>query len=853
VKFILQMARRELRASWRRLLFFFACIAIGVGAIVAGRSMLQNANVAITTEARRLLTADVQVDSGRPWTPETLAAIDRVSQPIIEARTETIESPTMLRPADSSHEGAMMIELKGIEQGFPLAGDFKLANGEPFNYSLIQDNGAVVSLALLDRLKLQIGDDVKIGGSTFQIRGTIDQEPGGGSGFRIGPRVFIERAAVEGAGLTGFGSRARRKIFFTAPADKLRPLVRQLRDELKNDLVNVRSYKESQENLSEQFSRAEDYSSLTGLVILVLGGIGISNVTRVFIDQKKKTIAVLKCVGATGRRITVAYLAQVITMGVAGSGLGILFGKGVLILIQKVFADKLPAYMTYGLRVGAALQGLAVGILISLLFSALPLLRIRHIKPNVLLRESAVLKRGAVDLLRWITAALVMLGLLLVVSWQAGSIRVGLFFLGGLAVTTGALYVAATLLIFLVRRMRRVTSFALKQAINSLHRPGNQTRVIVMVVGLGVFLVISTQSLQSNLLHELDLGREGSLPNMFLIDIQKDQTQGVSDLVMQLTGGRPLLVPTIRVRITAINGTDIDFSESEARRERGRLSREYVVTYRPQLESNEKVVAGKFWDPTPSSEPEVSIEESMRGLVSTTSNSETHARQGGLDVGSTLTFDVQGRKLTARVTSIRHVDWRNSRTGFMVLFRPGTLEDAPQMFVGAFNGPIGEVERSRLQRTLVDKFPNVSVIDVADVVRAIERIVRNIMLAVSFVGAFILLSGALILIGSLAMTKFQRIYEVAVLKTLGAKRKVLLRILLAEYGLMGLVAGVIGSAAAVGLSYATSRWVFEIPWSFTPVVNFGGIGATIALVTIVGTLATIDVLSRKPLATLRAQ
>src|SRR5262249_25105331 len=221
--------------------------------------------------------------------------------------------------------------------------------------------------------------------------------------------------------------------------------------------------------------------------------------------------------------------------------------------------------------------------------------------------------------------------------------------------------------------------------------------------------------------------------------------------------------------------------------------------------------------------------------------------------GSTITFDVQGRKLTARVTSIRHVDWRNSRTGFMVLFRPGTLEDAPQMFVGAFNGPIGEVERSRFQRALVDKFPNVSVIDVADVVRAIERIVRNIMLAVSFVGAFILLSGALILIGSLAMTKFQRIYEVAVLKTLGAKRKVLLRILLAEYGLMGFVAGVIGSVAAVGLSYATSRWVFEIPWSFTPVVNFGGIGATIVLVTAVGTLATVDVLSRKPLATLRAQ
>ncbi|PYT05376.1 MAG: hypothetical protein DMF60_12205, partial [Acidobacteria bacterium] len=314
-----------------------------------------------------------------------------------------------------------------------------LANGEHVSYSLIQNNGAVVSIALLDRLNLQIGDDVKIGNSTFQIRGTIDKEPGGGGGFRIGPRVFIERTAVESAGLTGFGSRARRKIFFTTPVETIPKLVRQLREELKNNLVNVRSYKESQENLSEQFSRAEDYSSLTGLVILVLGGIGISNVTRVFIEQKKKTIAVLKCIGATGKRITVAYLAQVFTMSVVGSVLGLVFGKAVLLLIQQIFADKLPAYMTYGLRAGAALQGLAVGILISVLFSALPLLRIRHIRPNVLLRESAVSNRGAIDVLRWATAGLVILGLLLVGSWQAGGIRVGLFFLCGLALTAGAL------------------------------------------------------------------------------------------------------------------------------------------------------------------------------------------------------------------------------------------------------------------------------------------------------------------------------------------------------------------------------------------------------------------------------
>lgn len=835
------MARRELRSSWRRLVFFFLCIAIGAGSIVAVRSMLQNAGVAIAAEARALLTADVQIDSNRPWTKETLEVIDRIAQPpIVEARAETIESATMIRPADPAREGAMMIELKGIEPPFPLYGEFNMTDGGKFDYTLIRNRGAVVSPALLDRLKLALGDEVKIGNAVFQIRGVIEKEPGGTSGFRLGPRVFIERAAVEGSGLTGFGSRARRRILLSTPADKMETLVKQLRAELKNNIVNVRSYKDSQENLAEQFSRAEDYSSLTGLVILVLGGIGISNVTRVFIEQKKKSIAVLKCLGGTGSKITVAYLVQTIAMGILGSLLGVAFGKAVLLIIEYCFADRLPQYMTYGLRWGAAAQGMGAGALIAILFSALPLLRIRRIKPNVLLREDVAPSRQRFDYFRWGMASLVILGLLLLVSWQAGSIRVGLFFLAGLAVAAGALYLAATLLIWLVRRSKPLGSFPLRQAINSLHRPGNQTRVIVMVVGLGVFLVISIQSLQSNLVRDFQEALGGNLPNMFLIDVQKDQASGVAEFVKQETGELPVLVPTIRARMLAINGQEIDFDKEEMRRERGRLGREYVVTYRPNLESNEAIIEGNFWDATPSAEPEISIEESMKGL-------------NGLDIGGSITFDIQGRKVTARVTSIRHVDWRNSRTGFMVLFRPGSLEQAPQMLIAAINGPAAEIDRSRFQRALLDKYSNISVIDVADIIQAVTRIVNNISLAVSFVGAFVLMSGALILIGSLAMTKFQRIYETAVLKTLGAKRKTILTILLAEYGLMGLVAGLIGSLAAAGLSYSTSVFVFDIKWGFTPAINLAGLLVTILLVTAVGALSTLDVLSKKPLATLRGQ
>jgi putative ABC transport system permease protein len=842
LNFIFNLAWRELRASWRRLLFFFLCIGIGVGSIVALRSMIQSLNRAVAGEARALMTADVQAETTREWPQDVLAKIEKVAQPsLVEARTETVEAPTMLRPADEGRGGALMVEVKGVERGFPLYGDFRLDDGRPFDFALVENGGAVVAPLLLERLNLKVGERVRIGEREFEIRGVSKQEPGSGGGFRLGPRVFVSRSDLEAAGLTGFGSRARRKILFKTAEGRLNEVVTALRTEVGNNLVNVRSYRDSEESLGEQFSRAENYLSLTGLVVLVLGGIGVSSVTRVFVDQKKKTIAVLKCVGATGSRLTAAYLAQVLALGALGSLLGVALAKAALVFVRTRFAESLPPNLSYDLQPGAVMQGLGLGLLISLLFSALPLLRIRRIKPNMLLREAeqdAPLKK--LDLGRAVVAGFVLTGLLLLTSWQAGSLRVGLFFLGGLGLTALVLYLAAWLLVFLVRRARGLGTFAVRQAINSMHRPGNQTRVIVLAVGLGAFLVLSVQSLQAGLLDEFDVARRGNLPNMYLIDVQRDQVEGVREIVERTTGARAELIPTLRARIAAVNGKEVDLEAAGVRGERGRLGREYVVTYRPRLEFNETLLAGMFWDETPSAEAEVSIEEGLRGA-------------GGIDLGGTITFDIQGRKIDARVTSVRRVDWRNSRTGFLVLFRPGSLDKAPATFVGAIDGPTAEPERSRFQRAIVDRFPNVSVIDVADIVRGVGRILSNITLAVSFIGGFVFLSGALILVGSIAMTKFQRVYEAAVLKTLGAERRVLLTMMLAEYGLLGLVAGLVGAAAANGLSYAVSRYVLEIDWAFAPLLNAVGVAATVLLVGAVGALSSLDVLTKKPLSILRAQ
>ncbi|MCI0417073.1 FtsX-like permease family protein, partial [bacterium] len=637
----------------------------------------------------------------------------------------------------------------------------------------------------------------------------------------------------------GFGSRARRRILLKAPGADVDKLVRQIRSALKNNLIRVRSYRDSQERLNEQYIRAENFLSLTGLIILVLGGIGISSVTRVFIEQKRKTIAVLKCVGGRGLQVTASYLTQICALGVFGSLVGVVLARVALLLIEKYYAASLPSEMIYRLQPGAVFQGIGVGILVTLLFSAMPLLRIRLIKPNVLLRDENQIATRKFDPVRWGIGVIVATGLVLLCSWQAGSVRIGIFFLGGLLTIAGVLYVAALLIMKIMRRIRNIRSFPLRYAVSSLYRPGNQTRIIVLGTGLGVFFIVATYFLQINLMREFDLERRVNTPNLYLIDIQSDQKEGVRRLIREQTGENVDLVPTVRARIFAVNGIEVNFENPEHRKDRDRLGFEYNLTYRSKLQPTEEIVEGKFWNEKPSSEPEISIDEPLKGMM-------------GLDLGGTITFDILSRKITARVTSFRRIDWRNSRTAFYILFRPGVLEKAPQMLIAAVDGPADEVLRSHFQRILIDQYPNITIIDVVDILRGVRKLLDNVTLAVSFIGSFVFFSGVLILAGSIAMTKFQRIYEAAVLKTLGACRGLILRMLILEYGILGTVAGAIGSSAGAALSWAISRYVFEIRWDYFPPVHLLGVALAALAVTMVGAFSSLDILARKPLSTLRS-
>ncbi len=840
MRFVFSLTAREIRSSWRRLLFFFLCIALGVGSIVALRSLIQNLTRAVGTDARALMTADIEVSSTNDFSPTDIEKIESVitASNIVEARNEAITTAAMARPVDPENEKVRFVELKGVEPPFPLVGEFNLDGGQPFDHALLQNNGAVVARILLEDLGVQIGDKIRIGEGEFEIRASFDQEPGGSSGFRLGARVFVEKRAFDDAGITRNSSRVRRRILYRT-SDNPTQLVTQLREALAGTTIQVQSYRETQENLGEQFTRTENYLALTGLLILVLGGVGVWNVARAFVEQKRKTVAVLKCLGASGTRVITVYLLQILVLGLVGSGFGIVLAHLGLLLVRSQLAADLPANMSYAVSASTAVQGVFLGVLISVLFSALPLLQIRNIKPRLLLRDESNTSLR-LDWAKWLIGAASLAGLLAVSVWQAGSLRVGAFFLGGLAVTSLVLYLSAVLLTAILRRLRSLGPFAISQAINSLYRPGNQTRIVLLAVGLGAFVVLTVQSLQTNLVREFDFTRNQRLPSLFFVDVGKTQIDQLVRMIKERTGEQAEATPTVRARIAFVNGEPINFQQREVRQQQGQIGREFAVTYRPNLDENESLVAGEWWNQTPGDIPQVSVEEGM-------------AQRLNLSVGDSITYDISGRKITAQVANIRRIDLRNTRTAFVFVFRPGVLEAAPQSYAATVLSRIPPTERQRLQRDVLAAFPNVQIFDVADIVSTVQRLINNFVLAISFVGGFVVVSGILILIGSIALTKSQRIYENAILKTLGARRPTLATILFAEYGLLGLLSGLVGAGFAVLLSWAVAVYVMDIGWEFDPMRTIAGIAATAAIVMIVGTAASFDVLFRKPLQTLRSQ
>ena len=845
MKFILNMARREMRGSWRRLLVFFGCIAIGVAAMVSVRSFTERLADATVNEARALVSADVRVDTANPAQPNFRPLLQRFtsSRQVIDY-TEIIETQTMVRPVAAKDVRPVLVELRGVQQQFPLHGRVHLVSATPFSHALLANQGAVVSPNLLSRMGIAVGDSVQIGTLTFVIRGAADRIPGSALNFSPIPRVLIEHDAVVRAGVTTFGSRVRYSWLFKTTPDGDRPLVREMAGEFRAQKVSLglSTFRYAQEWLANSFANLEGFTGLIGISMLVLGGVGVASVTRVFIQQKVDTIAILKCVGGRNAPVLGAYLVQSLALGAAGAAFGLLLAYLVNAAGTRYVERWSPLDLTPGLTWRASLEGLAIAGSVTLLFALPPLLEIRQVKPFFLFRRDTETRRF--DRTQLAARLLVPLGILALALWQAGSFPSARLFIGTVAVTAVALNLAGSALIYVLSRVGTVRSFPVRYAIGNLWRSGNQTTAVLFAVGIGTLFLVSVRQQQVNFQTAYSDDLSTLSADMFAIDIQPDQRAAAETAFTTLGARDARLIPVVRARIVNLKwgpGEHRGTPQEALRRAAG----DRRVSYTLMQNSADTIVAGSFWSPTPSPRAEVSIEEDS-------------ARYLMVEVGDTMTFEVAGRRIDATVTSLRKLERRARQlswlTRFDILFRPGTLESAPHMFAAAARGPSAGPERARLQNAFLESFPNVTLVDALDDITEIRNRIARTSSAVSVLGAFVYLSGVLILVGSIGVTRGRRLYEAAILKTLGARRLVLAKIAVIEFAVLGLVAGLIGSTASIALTWSLMSFgQSRTAWAFSPVVSATGILGTVALVTTVGVLSTWSVLMRKPLGTLREQ
>ncbi len=883
--FAVKMAWRETRAAWRHFFYFLVCIALGVSAIVSVGLFAANVERAVTREARGLLGGDLEVRTSRPMSEAGERVLcSLASRGILMTHVSELVAMAAAVNDGQARSGptTQLVELKAVESGYPLYGTVKADPDRPLSSLLTSIRtgcaapfcyGALVQESLLIRMGLSVGDHLKIGQATFLIAGVIRKEPDRiANAFSLGPRVMISREGLMAAELVKPGSRVRERYLLKVPPGMpIPPLLDELRGRLAGEMVRVSSYREAQPQLKQFLEQLARYLGLVGLTALFVGGIGVATSVQAFLREKLQTIAILKTLGADSATVVKTYLGQAAFLGllgsVTGAGLGVALQDLLPGFISSLFATNVLEQIAFSSELSRSswlplFNGMSLGLLTTVLFSVWPLLGIREIRPALILRrevagsESAPLagavhqwkpwrwKVGADDPVRAITAISIAVGLAGLSIWQAGSWKVGLVFLGALVLAIVLLSLAAAALVRVVRWVPTPRSLAVRYAIGNLDRPGSHATGIVVSVGIGVMVIMAVGLLERSLIRQLGENRPEDAPTFFFIDIQPDQADGFIRLLHERTGDlNPQLTPLVRSRLAAINGRPVTIEEGgEEERDKRKswyFTREYVLTFLDRLPKGNEVVKGEWWKPGQVfSQPLVSVEEEA-------------ARNLGLDVGSVVEFEIQGATVSAEVSSIRKVEWRNFSTNFYMILSPGSLEEVPVTYVATARVP--PQDEIPLQQAVVAAFPNVTAINVGDVLDSFARLLDRLSLAIRAVAAFCILAGALVMAAALAATRYRRLYESVILKALGATRGLIARSFATEYALLGAIAGVIGIALASALSWAVLYFILELPWSFQPGVLTVGFLLTVALNLTVGFLATFRILGQRPLAVLRQE
>ena len=856
------MLLREIRASWRRLLLLVLCVAAGVGGMVAVKAFSQNLSQAVRGEARTLMAGDLVMRSRRPPSPaeeQALASLrSRGAEVVRSFQFVTMARSGERRGSGATLPGVQLVSARAVGSGYPFYGQVETASGKPFR-SLLDDGTVLVHESLLLKMGLRVGDSLRIGRREFRIADVLTREPDSPvQVFNLGPRVLMTETAGQATGLITAVSRIRYTALVRLPPGMDPAEVAEgLRKKLPDSFASFDTFDRAQPQVTRFLSRLTAFLNLVGLAVLLLGGIGVAGAVRVFVAQKLDTLAILKCLGATPGRLLGIYLMLALLLGIGGSLLGVALGYTAHLALPWLLADLLPVDLKPAWPWRAAGEGMLLGSLTTLWFALPPLLSMRKVRPaRVFRRHVEAPPAGARRFLGpLVSGGALLAGAALLVVWQAGFTREGGIFLLALSGSVAALHLAAVGLLGLLRWLPKPRTFELKQGLSSLYRPGNQSGTVVMSLGLGVLVLLAVFLIQRDLVRQITTNAPHSQPNLFFIDIQPRQKEEMLALMGGYGFADPVMIPIVRGRVAGISGRPIRPGDIRDGHRRRHATSEFAMTYRAAPVEGERVIAGTFAGTVggdgnrPSPEKGSESEKAREPRVSV---ADWFAQDAGVRVGETLTFDIQGIPITARVTSIRKIDWANRRANFSFVFLPGALEDAPHVFATAVRVDDGK-ERAALQRDVVTRLPNVTALDVEMVYVIVQNFMDRIATVVRFMAAFCIAVGLVILLGAIATTKFQRIREAVLLKILGATRGKVARVLALEYLLLGALAGAVGAGAAGGLSWGLVTQVFGGVWDLSlPPYLVAWIG-TALLIAFTGMAGSLDILVRKPLDVLREE
>ncbi len=830
------MAWRETRGAGRHFVYFLACVTVGVAAIVAVGSFAASLERTVGRSAKALMGGDVEIRAARPLSAEPAQLVAALaSEGAVVTRVR--ELVAMAQAGEKGDARTQLVEVKAVEPGYPFYGHLGTDPERPLA-ELVGDGRALVHRSLLERLGLRAGDRLRIGESDLIISGVITQEPDRAVGvFSLGPRVLITGDDLDRTGLVRPGSRVRYRTLFRLPdGTNAEDVVKSLARRLPDSAVRITTYAQAQPGLRRFWDQLTMYLGLTGLVALMVGGIGVAVSVRAFVRSKLATIAILKSLGAGWRQILMAYLCQTALLGLGGSLLGAALGSGIQPLLSPVLARLLPFPVDLVISPVAILKGLVLGLGVTLLFALWPLLEIRRVPPALILRkEVEPILRGRRP---WTALLPIAAGLAALALWQAGSWKIGGLFIAGLAAALVALGLGARLIVTAARRARP-RALAWRQAVANLHRPGSHAGAVLVSLGLAVMLIVAVALLEGSLREQLVAKSADTAPAFFFIDIQPDQAEGFRRLVQSLGGSAPDLVPVVRSRLAGIDGAPVSADVRTRKDDPWYLTREYVLTWAEVAPGHNSVIAGRWWNSEEAArEPLISVEEEI-------------AKQLGVGIGGTLTFDVQGVPVTARVVNLRRVDWQTFNSNFFVIFSPGALDGAPTTYIAT--AQVRPEDEGRVQAAVVAAYPNVSAIPVREVLARVASVLDQIALAMRLVAGFSILSGLVVMIGALSITRSQRLYQSVILKALGATRGFLARAFAVEYALLGAGAGLCGTALAAILAWAVLHFALDVRWSWAPGTLALGVAGATGLALAVGLLGTSRLLAQKPLGVLRGE